>query len=190
MKLSAQNKLPLDEPVKDFIPQFTGGGKEFVTIRHLLTHSAGLKPFDEYPLGTSTDEIISDIIEQPLIHAPGTVYEYSDFGPILAGKICEMVSGQSFDVLASSLIFKPLGMKTTFYNPPIEKIKRIIPTEYSSLYGETIIGYVHDENAKSIGRIAGQAGLFSTASDLSIFSQMMLNAVSYTHLTLPTILLV
>ena len=176
MKLSAQNKLPLDEPVKDFIPQFTGGGKEFVTIRHLLTHSAGLKPFDEYPLGTSSDEIISDIIERPLIHAPGTVYEYSDFGPILAGKICEIVSGQSFDMLASSLIFKPLGMRNTFFNPDSLIISRVAPTEIDYNYNRGLVhGIVHDERAWQLNGVAGHAGLFSSAEDLGIFSQMMID---------------
>ncbi|MBF89923.1 MAG: hypothetical protein CMG75_09805 [Candidatus Marinimicrobia bacterium] len=176
MKLSAQNKLPLDEPVKDFIPQFTGGGKDLVTIRHLLTHSAGLKPFKKYPLGLSANEIISDIINEPLIHPPGMVYEYSDFGMILLGKICEIISGEKFDVLSSKLIFKPLGMKNTFFIPDSSIIFKVAPTEIDNIYNRGLVqGIVHDERAWQLGGIAGHAGLFSSAKDLGVFSQMMMD---------------
>jgi CubicO group peptidase (beta-lactamase class C family) len=89
------------------------------------------------------------------------------------------VPGVPLDSLVDSLIFDPLGMGSTYYNPPKERAKRIVPTEYSTLYGELIRGYVHDENAHSLGGVAGHAGLFSTASDLAIFSQMMLNGGIY-----------
>ncbi|MEE2877094.1 MAG: glycoside hydrolase family 3 N-terminal domain-containing protein [Candidatus Neomarinimicrobiota bacterium] len=177
MKLVAQKKLPLDERVKDFIPQFTGGGKELVTVRHLLTHSAGLTPFDEYPLGTTEEAIVKDILERPLIYEPGTAYKYSDFGPILTAKICELVTGQSFDALASSLIFKPLVMKSTFFNPDSSLLIRMAPTEIDSRYGRGLVhGLVHDERAWQLGGVAGHAGLFSTAEDLAVYAQMMMDS--------------
>ena len=186
MKLVDEKKLSLDDKVITYLPEFIGKQKMFfdqkskVTIRHLITHTSGLPPFKKYFLmdgniQTKIDSIMNTEPEIPLNQK--TIY--SDIGLIVLGKIIESVSQSSLDEYVDSVVFKPLGMKTTFYNPPIEKIKRIIPTEYSSLYGETIIGYVHDENAKSIGGIAGHAGLFSTASDLSIFSQMMLNGGIY-----------
>ena len=104
---------------------------------------------------------------------------YSDVGLITLGKVVEAISGVPLDSLVDSLIFDPLGMGSTYFNPPKERMKRIVPTEYSDLYGELIRGYVHDENAHSLGGIAGHAGLFSTASDLAIFSQMMLNGGKY-----------
>ena len=186
MKLVDEKKLSLDDKVITYLPEFIGKQKMFfdqkskVTIRHLITHTSGLPPFKKYFLmdgniQTKIDSIMNTEPEIPL----NQKMIYSDIGLIVLGKIIESVSQSSLDAYVDSVVFKPLGMKTTFYNPPIEKIKRIIPTEYSSLYGETIIGYVHDENAKSIGGIAGHAGLFSTASDLSIFSQMMLNGGIY-----------
>ena len=186
MKLVDEKKLSLDDKVITYLPEFIGKQKMFfdqksmVTIRHLITHTSGLPPFKKYFLmdgniQTKIDSIMNTEPEIPL----NQKMIYSDIGLIVLGKIIESVSQSSLDEYVDSVVFKPLGMKTTFYNPPIEKIKRIIPTEYSSLYGETIIGYVHDENAKSIGGIAGHAGLFSTASDLSIFSQMMLNGGIY-----------
>ena len=186
MKLVDEKKLSLDDKVITYLPEFIGKQKMFfdqkskVTIRHLITHTSGLPPFKKYFLmdgniQTKIDSIMNTEPEIPL----NQKMIYSDIGLIVLGKIIESVSQSSLDEYVDSVVFKPLGMKTTFYNPPIEKIKRIIPTEYSSLYGETIIGYVHDENAKSIGGIAGHAGLFSTASDLSIFSQMMLKGGIY-----------
>ena len=180
MKLVAQRKLPLDEPVKDFIPEFTGGGKEKVTIRHLLTHSAGLKPFDEYPLGSTADVILSDIIQRPLVYEPGKEYRYSDFGPILLAKICEKVSGKAFEDLAASHIFKPLGMKSTFFNPDSSVLVRVAPTEIDDRYGRGLVhGIVHDERAWQLGGVAGHAGLFSTADDLAAYAQMMMDEGFY-----------
>ena len=101
-------------------------------------------------------------------------------GLITLGKLLEKASDVPQDKLVDSLIFKPLGMNTTFYNPPIEKMHRIVPTEIADGYRTGLIkGEVHDENAHSIGGVAGHAGLFSTASDLAIFCQMMLNGGKY-----------
>ena len=177
MKLVAQKKLPLDEPVKDFIPQFTGGGKELVTVRHLLTHSAGLTPFDEYPLGTTAEEIMKNIVDRPLIYEPGTSYKYSDFGPILTAKVCELVSGKSFENLASSYVFKPLGMRNTFFNPDSSLFSGLAPTEIDRSYQRGLVhGVVHDERAWQLGGVAGHAGLFSTAEDLAAYAQMMIDS--------------
>ena len=99
--------MPLDEPLKDFIPEFSGIDKNYVTIRHLLTHSAGLVPFDSFPITYSSDQIISEIINMPLISKPGNEYHYSDFGPILLKNIFEIISNKTFDKLTDSYIFKP-----------------------------------------------------------------------------------
>ena len=105
---------------------------------------------------------------------------YSDVGLITLGKLVEAVAQIPLDLLVDSLIFKPLGMTSTYYNPPRDRMKRIVPTEISNIYRKGLIrGEVHDENAHSLGGVAGHAGLFSTASDLSIFSQMMLNGGNY-----------
>ena len=99
---------------------------------------------------------------------------YSDVGAIILGEIVEKISGLPLNVFADSMIFKPLGMGTTFFNPPSNKMRRIVPTEFKP-DGTIVHGYVHDENAYSLGGVAGHAGLFSTAKDLAVFSQMMLN---------------
>ena len=100
---------------------------------------------------------------------------YSDVGLIVLGKLVEKVSGKPLDQYVDSLLFDPLGMNSSFFNPPKHKLKRVVPTEISAITNEVILGYVHDENAFSIGGVAGHAGLFSTAMDIAKFSQMMLN---------------
>ena len=176
MKLVERKLLPLDEPVFHFFPKFSGEMKDQITVRHLLTHSAGLKPFEEYPLGTTPDDILNDIISKPLISIPGEEYHYSDFGPILLAKICEKVTGESFDDFASKTIFRSLGMENTFFNPNSNLFERIVPTEVDTVYGRGLVrGIVHDERAWQLGGVAGHAGLFSTAGDLALYAQLMMD---------------
>jgi CubicO group peptidase (beta-lactamase class C family) len=186
MKLVDQKKLSLDDKVVDHLPAFRGNQKKHfdqksaTTIRHLMTHTAGLPPFRQYYLMKDDAKARLDSVmnTEPTIGL-GEKTIYSDVGLITLGKMVEAVAGVPLDSLVDSLIFDPLGMGSTYYNPPKERAKRIVPTEYSDLYGELIRGYVHDENAHSLGGVAGHAGLFSTASDLAIFSQMMLNGGIY-----------
>ena len=187
MKLVDQKKLSLDEKVVIYLPDFKGKQPKYykqkseITVKNLLTHTAGLPPFKQYYLMNSLSEVRLDSVfntEPEIGIAEKTVY--SDVGLITLGKLLEKASGVPQDKLVDSLIFKPLGMNTTFYNPPIEKMHRIVPTEIADGYRTGLIqGEVHDENAHSIGGVAGHAGLFSTASDLAIFSQMMLNGGKY-----------
>jgi len=180
MKLVEQKKLPLDEPVKEFIPEFTSGEKDKVTIRHILTHSAGLKAYAEFPLGTTAAEIVDSIIERPLVAVPGEEYIYSDFGPILLGEIMEKVTGRSLEDLAASYVFRPLGMTSTMFNPDAALLPRIAPTEIDERYNRGVVrGIVHDERAWQLGGVAGHAGLFSTATDLAHYAQMMINRGFY-----------
>ncbi|MEE2765179.1 MAG: glycoside hydrolase family 3 N-terminal domain-containing protein [Candidatus Neomarinimicrobiota bacterium] len=187
MKLLEQGKLNLDKTVVSYLPEFKGKQSKYVkhktaiTIRHLLTHTSGLPPFKRYylmdaDLGTRLDSVFNT---EPINRLRDSTI-YSDVGLITLGKLVERISGFSLDELVDSLVFKPLGMNTTFFNPSKEKLHRIIPTEIVEGYRLGLIhGEVHDENAHSLGGVAGHAGLFSTAKDLSIFSQMMLNKGLY-----------
>ena len=182
MELVDSKKLSLDDKVVDHLPIFRGNQKNYfnqksaITVRHLMTHTAGLPPFKKYFLIESSAEVRLDSVMNT---APTIGLEektiYSDVGLITLGKVVEAISGVPLDVFVDSIIFNPLGMRSTYFNPPKERMKRIVPTEYSDLYGELIRGYVHDENSYSLGGVTGHAGLFSTASDLAIFSQLMLN---------------
>ena len=185
MKLVDKNKIDLDKPVVSYLPNFKGKKKKYkkqkseITVRDLLSHSSGLPAFKQYFKMEKTREVIlENIYDTEPVREKGDTTIYSDVGAIILGELIEKASGLPLDMFVDSLIFEPLGMGTTFYNPPEEKIKRVIPTEIDPK-GNLIHGYVHDENAHSLGGVAGHAGLFSTAKDLAIFSQMMLNKGLY-----------
>ena len=169
------------------MPEFKGKQSKYfkhkkaITIRHLLTHTSGLPPFKRYYLiDDNIQTRLDSVFNTEPIHSLGDSTIYSDAGLITLGKLMERVSGHPLNELVDSLVFKPLGMNTTFYNPPLEKLHRIVPTEIVEGYRLGLIhGEVHDENAHSLGGVAGHAGLFSTAKDLSVFSQMMLNKGLY-----------
>ena len=182
MLLVDQNKISLDDKVVKYLPEFKGRQKNYfkqksnTTIRHLITHTAGLPPFKEYFKMNKPKEAILDSImntEPKYELEQNTIY--SDIGIIALGKVVEAVTQTTLDIFTDSLIFNPLGMNSTYFNPPKSRIKRIVPTEFSKVYNKTIRGFVHDENAYSLGGVVGHAGLFSTARDLATFSQMMLN---------------
>ncbi len=182
MKLFDEGKIALDDPIGKYIPEFIDEkleeleNRDLVTIKHLLTHTSGLPPFKlYYKIEGDFRTRIDSVYRTKLESKPGDKMVYSDIGFIILGKIIERVSEKSLDQYLKDEIFIPLGMTDTYYNPSDKKLKRIIPTEYSEIEEKYIHGYVHDENAYSFGGIAGHAGLFSTADDLAIFSQLMLN---------------
>ena len=185
MRLVDQNKINIDKPVVTYLPDFKGKKKKYkkqkstITVKDLLSHSSGLPAFKQYyQMKKSRDLILESIYDTEPVRMIGDTMIYSDVGAIMLGELVEKVSGLSLNKFTDSLIFEPLGMTTTFFNPPKEKIHRIVPTEIDP-NGNLIHGYVHDENAHSLGGVAGHAGLFSTAKDLAIFSQMMLNKGIY-----------
>ena len=118
-------------------------------------------------------------VSTPLDTTPGVRMVYSDLGAIILGQIVERVSGEPLDKYVVGHVFAPLGMASTMYRPPTDLLPRIAPTEFDSWRHRRIRGEVHDENAYALGGVAGHAGLFSTAADLSIFAQMMLNGGEY-----------
>jgi CubicO group peptidase (beta-lactamase class C family) len=108
--------------------------------------------------------------------------EYSDLGFILLGEIIERLTGESLDVFAEREIFQTLGMDRSMFHPPRKLRQDIAPTEMDSNFRKRLVwGEVHDENAWAMGGIAGNAGLFSTAGDISAFAQMILNGGIYGH---------
>lgn len=113
------------------------------------------------------------------VSEPGERVIYSDLGYILCGVAIEEIAGGGLDSLASEWIFEPLGMKDTMFNPPASLTERIAATEDDPRRGGVLVGKVHDENAWAMGGVSGHAGLFSTAADLAIYAQMLLNGGHY-----------
>jgi CubicO group peptidase (beta-lactamase class C family) len=176
MLLFDEDKIQLDEPVKTYLPEFSGGDKDLVTVRMLLEHRSGLPAGrDLWRLASSPADARRAVLETPLAYKPGRFQEYSDLGADVLGFMVERVSGQPLDAFLDQRVFKPLGMTETMFRPSPLLKAQIAPTEINPPRGYPLRGEVHDENAYALGGVAGHAGIFSTAADLSVFAQMMLN---------------
>ena len=176
MVLYDEGKIRLDDPVSRYVPEFSGGEKDRVTVRMLLEHRSGLPAGrDLWRVAHTPEEARAAVISTPLGCEPGRCYEYSDLGADMLGFIVEAASGERMDQFLSERVFTPLGMTDTGFRPADSLKTRIAPTVSNSVRGYGLQGEVHDENAYALGGIAGHAGLFSTAADLAVFAQMMLN---------------
>ncbi|NHA67879.1 serine hydrolase domain-containing protein [Phycicoccus flavus] len=179
VQLIEQGEVDLEAPVATYLPEFAANGKEDVTVRMLLTHTSGftswLPLYSRYPDEASR---IQAVMDQPPTNPPGSTYLYSDLNLITLGVLAERVTGQSLDVLVHDRITAPLGMDDTGYNPTDRQ--RTAATEYQATPPRGLVwGEVHDENAWSLGGVAGHAGVFSTADDLAVLAQTLLNGGTY-----------
>ncbi|MFB9906621.1 serine hydrolase [Allokutzneria oryzae] len=178
MQFVERGRLDLDAPVARYLPEFAANGKESVTLRQVLTHTSGLPAglaIGSYP---TVPERLAAIYRVGLRAAPGTRYEYSDLSLIIVGKVLERVSGRALPELVSAGITEPLRLRDTMYTPPQSLRERIAPTQVTVARG-VIWGVVHDSTSWYLGGTAGHAGVFSTAADLAVFAQMLLNGGRY-----------
>ncbi len=179
MMLVGDNALDLDTPVVEYLPWWAAGDdrKNDVTVRHLLTHRTGLTPFRTWYFEfAGMDAYKEAAASEALEVAPGTRTAYSDIGIMTLAWVIEEVAGQTLDEFLQERLLDPMGMLETRYNPESTLRPRIAATEIDTIYrNEMVWGTVHDENADAMGGVAGHAGLFSTAVDLSVFARMMLN---------------
>jgi uncharacterized protein YbbC (DUF1343 family)/CubicO group peptidase (beta-lactamase class C family) len=188
MMLVEEGKIRLSDRVATFIPGFERYGKADITIRHLLTHVSGLRPdLDLADPWVGSEMAVSLAIEEVPASPPGERFVYSDINFFLLGDIVRRVSGMPLERFARARIFEPLGMKDTSFLPPSSLTSRIAPTETCTQYGwpcegpdmRMLRGVVHDPTSRRMGGVAGHAGLFSTAADLSIFCRMLLGGGEY-----------
>jgi len=192
MMLVESGKLRIDDRVKRYLPEFSGGGKDAITVRQLLTHYSGLAPdFDLSKPWMGRAEALQELWKEKTNADPGKEFAYSDLNFIALGEIVRAISGKALDVFAQEQVFRPLGMKETCFRPPVSLIPRIAPTEprrktLQYLKGQApesldkmVRGEVHDPTAWKMGGVAGHAGLFSTAQDLAIYAQMLLGKGTY-----------
>jgi len=174
MQLVQQGKVRLNDPVANYLPEFAKNGKKDITVRLLLTHFSGLtEDLDLRTPWAGRDAAYQMTMDQTPVFSPGSRFSYSDINYAALGFIVEKVSGMSLNEYASKNIFVPLGMEETRFLPPAEWRSRIAPTEYDENH-QMLRGTVHDPTARRMGGVAGHAGLFSTADDLSKFAQEML----------------
>ncbi|MDE2763172.1 MAG: serine hydrolase, partial [Gemmatimonadota bacterium] len=177
--LAQRGLLTLDDPVGDHLPWWDDGdpARSRVTVRHLLLHRAGLPPFRRFFLELEGRDAYRDAIGAlPLDHPPGERTVYSDIGLMTAAFIVEAVAGMALDDFLRTEVWRPLGMADTGFNPDSALWDRVATTELDEGYrGFHVHGVVHDENAYAMGGVAGHAGLFSSARDLAVFAQVMLD---------------
>lgn len=187
MLLREQGRVDLDEDVNTYLPEFTRTG---ISVFHLLTHTSGLPAWRPLYLEsgdrTKAVEYLSNL---PLEYDTGSRVVYSCLGYILLGEMVRAVSGVRLDIFTREQIFEPLDMADTLFNPPEDRRGDCAATEDSNSFERrmtsyrsykwrdgVVVGEVHDENAHSLDGVAGNAGLFSTASDLAKFCRMLINA--------------
>ncbi|WP_374016882.1 serine hydrolase domain-containing protein [Paenibacillus thiaminolyticus] len=173
--LMDRGQVRLADPVAQHLPAFGAGGKAEITIGQLLAHTSGLPAHrDLYSHGWTPLQIHEEICAMEPDYPPGTRCVYSCLGYIILGHIIRQQFGRPLEEAAWSEVLQPLGMTASRYNPPPEWKPRIAATEYDAALGEYRWGFVHDENAHALGGAAGNAGLFSTASDLLRYARMWL----------------
>ncbi|MEW2415393.1 serine hydrolase [Streptomyces sp. NPDC046866] len=184
VQLIERGQLELEAPVDRYLPEFTGGGKERITVRQLLTHTSGLRswaPFYRESTRAGQLRLLWSVVPQ---EPPGTVYRYSDLNLITLHLLLERITGHPLDVLLQDEITAPLGMHRTRYNPPLSWRRVTAATEvqrppWSGLDRGLVWGEVHDENAYALGGVAGHAGIFGTAWDLAVLARTLLDGGVY-----------
>lgn len=173
MMLVENGQLRLDDPVTRILPEFARGESP-ITVRQLLTHFSGLRPnLNLDPPWSGYKAGVARAYREEPTDPPGTGFRYSDINYLLLGEIVNRLSGESLDKFATGRIFDPLNMKRTRFLPLEEWLPRIAPTE-ELMDGTILRGIVHDPTTRVMGGVAGPAGVFSTADDLSRFAHMML----------------
>lgn len=177
MLLWQRGLVDVDAPASKYLPLFTNAAQQSITVRHLLTHTSGLRPGISTKGWTGYEGGIATACKELPRKEPGTDFVYSDINFILLGEIVHTVSGQRIDRFAAENIYKPLGMVDTGYNPPKEKLARVAPTQK---IGDTVLrGVVHDPTARNMDGVAGHAGVFSTSKDMGIYCSMLLHDGRY-----------
>jgi CubicO group peptidase (beta-lactamase class C family) len=187
MILEEAGKLDIEKPVAFYVPELNAPDKAGITVRMLLTHSGGLEAYA--PLYSAANgslrgraEYLAAINQRPLQYPPGTQTVYSDWDMVLMQAVIERITGMSLDQYADGHIFRQLGMIDTRFRPDTNDRAlraRIAPTTEDSLRGGRLRGTVHDANAWALGGVSGHAGLFSTARDLAIFAQFLLDGGTF-----------
>jgi len=177
MQLYEEGKIAPNDPVSKYLPEFGANGKRDITIRQLLTHYSGLPPDLSLtdPWEGKQDALTRSFTVEP-VHPAGVQFVYSDINYIVLGALVEKLSGLTLDEYTRRFIIEPLGLPHTRFLPPASWIPRIAPTQYD--HGVMLRGVVHDPTSRRMGGVAGHAGLFSTADDVAVFAQNLLDRLA------------
>jgi len=174
MSLVERGAIKLDAPLGKYLREFRDKQFNEITIRRLLTHSAGLTAYPpNAAVAAGFPKAASAIARIPLDYPPGTAFQYSDTGFILLAELVRRETGAPLDKYLDKTVFRPLGLADTSFHPKVSALPRVAPTEFVN--GVLLRGEVHDQRARLLGGVAGHAGMFSTSSDLARIVRMLLN---------------
>lgn len=194
LMLAEEGRLELDAPLRRYLPECGGGGKDAVTLRQLLTHTSGLPSgLPARPAWQGEAAALALACRQAVTHPPGSLFRYSDINYILLGLLVRRVADMPLERFAQERIFGPLGMRDSGYRPvgaagavpvPVEAIAPTqrgaasatqLPTAHGDLApGAVLQGVVHDPTVRRMGGVGGSAGVFSSARDVARFARMLL----------------
>jgi CubicO group peptidase (beta-lactamase class C family) len=175
LSLVEEGALALDEPIATWLPTFASGDRRGVTLRRLMTHTSGLPALMSlWTDFTSRSARVDALLNAPLPHEPGSTFEYSCVGYLVAGLLAERVTGQPLADLVRDRVCAPMGLTDTGYLPSPSLVARSAATEYQPAVGRGMVrGEVHDENSWSLGGTGGNAGIFAPAAELARFGEML-----------------
>ena len=174
LHLLATGQLQLDAPVVQYLPGYTGNGRERITLRMLLDHSSGLVsylPF--FTLTTSRDSAIALLYRQAPRHPPGTRVEYSDLNFLLLGQVIEAVTGRPLEENVRRFVLDPVALAPAMYRPAATLADHTAPT--AQYHGTALCCQVNDQNAARWGGVAGHAGLFASGVAVARYARLWLN---------------
>jgi CubicO group peptidase (beta-lactamase class C family) len=176
MELYQQGRFRLIDPVAKYLPEFAANGKEDITIRQLMTHYSGLPDVDpmlkqDWSGKQKGFDLAFSVVP---VCPPGSAFIYSDFNFIVMQALIEKLTGMGLDAYTAKYVFAPLGMEHTRFLPPDAWRNKIAPTQYDEQH-HMLLGVVHESSARHMGGVAGHAGLFSTANDMAIYAQNLLD---------------
>ena len=169
LRMLEEGKIALNDKISKYFSQCFG--KEDITVFMLMTHTSGISAHMPLYLDKDSVDAVSAILSKPLAYPTGAKTVYSCMGYILLGKILEKIEGKTLDKIVKERVFVPLGMENSFYNPPADAI--CAATERDIFTGEMVCGVVHDENARFLNGISGNAGMFCTVNDTVRFAKML-----------------
>lgn len=182
LQLVDQGKVDLSAPIQQYLPEFTGTGKDKVTVAMLLAHTSAL------PVGAAVTGLADNaarwrsVLTTPLVKGgvPGTTFRYSSVGLMVLGRLVEKLTGKSLDKALRDNLTTPLGLKDTGFLPLkwVADKQRLVATDARTSRG-LLRGTVHDDVANLLGGVAGHAGVFATAQDVAVIGQMLLNGGTY-----------
>ena len=177
MQLYEQGRFRLNDPVAKYLPEFAVNGKQDITIRQLLTHYSGLPPdVSLEDTWAGKQEGLRRAFASTPVTAPGVQFRYSDINFIVLGALVEKLSGLTLDQYQQRYLAEPLGLEHMRYLPPEAWRNRIAPTQYD--HGVMLRGVVHDPTSRRMGGVAGHAGIFSTAGDVAVYAQNLLDRLA------------